>query len=281
MTVDALSVAKLAIYIILVQPTFYLIWKHGRTGILGWLYVNLFCVLRIVTDAMTLHPNTSTATLILASIGMAPLLFACAGILHEARLARDPSINAKMEWFLQLQFHTIVIGAVVLVIVGVVKIEGKNITESTLHTSQSLVKAGAGVIVLAFVVLAVWSLLSMRVRRSTDIPSYRGGSILLHAILATLPFNGIRLVYSVAALILRTTHPTSGFITSTAASVCLSVVPEMLVVIILILGGLRTRHLRETVKTMAKYSAQPMQTGMQPMPSQYPVQRPQQGQYSS
>ncbi|CAK7236604.1 hypothetical protein SBRCBS47491_009695 [Sporothrix bragantina] len=271
MAVDALSAAKLAIYIILVQPTFFILWKHGLPGLLGWLYLNLFCVLRIVTDAMTLHPNTSTATLILASIGMAPLLFACAGILHEARLARDPRVNPKMEWILQLQFHAVVIGATVLVIVGVVKIEGKDITEATLHTSQSLVKAGAAIIVLAFIVLAIWSILSMRTRGTSDVPSYRGGSILLHAILATLPFNGIRLIYSVTSLILRTTHPTSGFLTSTAASVCLSVVPEILVVIILIVGGLRTYNLRQTVKTMTKYDAQPMQTGMQPMLPQYPA----------
>ena len=84
MAVDALSVAKLAIYIVLVQPSIYVHFKHGKTGFLGWLYLNTFCVLRIVTDAMTIHPNTSEATLILASIGLAPLLFACVGILHEA-----------------------------------------------------------------------------------------------------------------------------------------------------------------------------------------------------
>jgi hypothetical protein len=84
MSVDALSVAKLAIYIVLVQPSIYVFFKHGKLGFLGWLYVNTFCVLRIVTDALTIHPNTSKATLILAGIGMAPLLFACAGILHEA-----------------------------------------------------------------------------------------------------------------------------------------------------------------------------------------------------
>ncbi|CAK7218492.1 hypothetical protein SEUCBS140593_003565 [Sporothrix eucalyptigena] len=270
MGVDALSAAKLAIYIVLIQPSFYTLWKHGRTGLLGWFYLNAFCVLRIVTDAMTLHPNTGTATLILASIGLAPLLFATAGILHEARLAREPGMNNKIEWILQLQFHAIVIAGVVLVIIGIVSIEGKsNLTETTLHTNQHLVEAGAGVMVVAWLALVLWSLWSTRLRATADVPSFRGGTILLHAVIATLVFNGVRLVYAITSLILRITHPDSGFLTSTAASVCLSVVPELLVVIIFLVGGLRTRNLRKTMKTMNKYTAQPLQTGMQPMPAQY------------
>ncbi|KAL1899577.1 hypothetical protein Sste5346_002979 [Sporothrix stenoceras] len=269
MAVDALSVAKLAIYIVLVQPSIYVLFKHGRTGLMGWLFVNSFCVLRIVTDAMTIHPNTSKATLILASIGLAPLLFACAGILHEARLARDPSINNKLEWFWQLQYHAIVMAGMVLVIIGVVNVDSSSSSESKIHTSQTLVKAGAAVMVVAWLVLVFWSLISTRTRASRDLPSYRGGSILLHAVIWTLPFNGVRLVYSVASLILRTTHPNSSFLTSTAANVCLSVVEEILVVLILIVAGVRTRGLRKTVKTMEKYEPQPMQTGLQPLQQPY------------
>lgn len=91
---------------------------------------------------------------------------------------------------------------------------------------------------------------------------------LLHAVIWTLPFNGVRLVYAVTSLILRTTHPDSSFLTSTPATVCLSVVEEILVVLILIVAGVRTRGLRKTVKTMEKYEPQPMQTGLQPLQQQ-------------
>ena len=84
--VDAIAVVKLAVYGILVLPTPDLLRKHGRTGFLGWLYIHIFCVLRIVTGGITLYGNntSSTATIILNSIGLSPLLLAIVGVLHEA-----------------------------------------------------------------------------------------------------------------------------------------------------------------------------------------------------
>ena len=85
MGVDALSVAKVVIYIIFVQPAIYIFFKHGTSGILGWFYLQVFCILRIVSDAITVNSNkNSKATMILSSVGLAPLLFACMGVLHEA-----------------------------------------------------------------------------------------------------------------------------------------------------------------------------------------------------
>lgn len=82
---DSISAAKLAIYIILLQPALYCLFKHGKTGFIGWLYVQIFCVLRIVTGSIGLHEtNSSTGSIILNSIGLSPLLLAASGILHEA-----------------------------------------------------------------------------------------------------------------------------------------------------------------------------------------------------
>ena len=82
---DSESAVKLVIYIILIQPSFYCIWKHGKTGFLGWFYVNVFCALRIVTGGMGIHGDkTSTTSVILSSVGLSPLLLAIAGVLHEA-----------------------------------------------------------------------------------------------------------------------------------------------------------------------------------------------------
>lgn len=84
-TTDGTSVAKLAIYAVLVLPTPYIIWKHGKTGFLGWFYVHIFCLLRIVTGGLALHGNNnSTSAVILNSIGLSPLILAIAGVLHEA-----------------------------------------------------------------------------------------------------------------------------------------------------------------------------------------------------
>ena len=85
MTTDGLSAAKLAIYLVLLQPALFCLWKHGKTGFLGWLFVQAFCVLRIVTGGIGLHGSQKgEAALILGSIGLSPLLLAISGILYEA-----------------------------------------------------------------------------------------------------------------------------------------------------------------------------------------------------
>ena len=82
---DPLSVSKVVVYLILIQPALFCLWKHGKTGFLGWFYVQLFCVLRIATGAMGIHGSgTGLTSVILNSIGLSPLLLAIAGVLHEA-----------------------------------------------------------------------------------------------------------------------------------------------------------------------------------------------------
>ena len=83
-----LPIAMLAIYLLLLQPVLFCLWAHGKRGLLGWLYLQLFCVVRIVGSALTIHDeDTHTGgdtALILSSVGLSPLLLAAAGVLHEA-----------------------------------------------------------------------------------------------------------------------------------------------------------------------------------------------------
>lgn len=80
---DGLSAATLAIYLTLSLPVLFLLKKHGRHGFLGWLFLFLFCTLRIISGAMALK-STSGAASIVSNVGLSPLLLASAGILHEA-----------------------------------------------------------------------------------------------------------------------------------------------------------------------------------------------------
>ena len=78
-----LCAAELAIYIALAIPTLYLLVKHGRPGFLGWLFLFVFCSLRIIGSALGLKSSSPTAGII-SSVGLSPLLLATSGILHEA-----------------------------------------------------------------------------------------------------------------------------------------------------------------------------------------------------
>ena len=87
--IDHLAIATLVIYAILLQPTLYCFWAHGRPGFLGWFYLQIFCLLRVVGNAVELHVSTnpnpkSSHVQLINNIGLSPLLLATAGILHEA-----------------------------------------------------------------------------------------------------------------------------------------------------------------------------------------------------
>lgn len=80
---DGLSAATLAIYIVLFIPIVYILIKHGRQGLLGWLFLAIFCTIRIIGSGLAVS-NTSGAASIVSNIGLSPLLFATGWILRES-----------------------------------------------------------------------------------------------------------------------------------------------------------------------------------------------------
>jgi prolipoprotein diacylglyceryltransferase len=87
-----LAIAELIIYIFLLPLTFFLLIRHGKRGILGWLFLAVFCILRIISSALQIReynqvshgkPSTTTAGIV-NSVGVSPLLLSVAGIIHEA-----------------------------------------------------------------------------------------------------------------------------------------------------------------------------------------------------
>ncbi|OAF54504.2 hypothetical protein VC83_09030 [Pseudogymnoascus destructans] len=146
---------------LLLQPVTYCLWKHGKRGLLGWLALHSLCVIRIVGNTVQLnaynnHSSGGLATLILQSVGLSPLILGAVGILHEARRARDPTLNRKFEWILVIQYHLTVIAAMVLVIMGIVKLQ------DGASVGNVLMKVGMGVVLACWAILAVWTLLSFR-----------------------------------------------------------------------------------------------------------------------
>lgn len=94
---NPLAIASIVIYVILLQPSLYCLWKHGWPGSLGWGYLQVFCLLRIIGNAIELQSQTvSEKTLIVSNIGLSPLLLATAGILHEALVLPFPRNNGKV-----------------------------------------------------------------------------------------------------------------------------------------------------------------------------------------
>jgi hypothetical protein len=88
-TVSGVPIAQLVFFALFLQPSIYILFKHGKRGILGWICVQSFCLVRIAGSIMQIIQEKDNSppdlkTMILASIGLSPLLLACLGILHEA-----------------------------------------------------------------------------------------------------------------------------------------------------------------------------------------------------
>lgn len=87
----AVEDAQLAVFAAFLLPSLYILFKHGKRGLLGWLYVHLFCVIRVVGSAMLLHYESkheiSEAAMIISSLGLSPLLLSIVSILHEAYMS--------------------------------------------------------------------------------------------------------------------------------------------------------------------------------------------------
>jgi hypothetical protein len=87
-TMSGLDIFILVVYIALLNPILYCLWKHGKPGILAWLPLQSFCIIRIVGSILDLHNaaihSTNEDALIFNNVGLSPLLLAAGGVLHEA-----------------------------------------------------------------------------------------------------------------------------------------------------------------------------------------------------
>lgn len=151
-----------------------------------------------------------------------------------------------------IQYHVAVTAAIVLVIVGVVDVMNGKIKATS---DSTLTKIGMAVIIVCWVVLFLAALVSMRHQSHIDGVAYAYGSTvsspspcwvirklihwLLHGVLVAMPFVGMRMVYGVLSFFLTDPH----FAKSTAAKIVLSVIPEVIVTVALLVVGIITRNM--------------------------------------
>lgn len=137
----------------------------------------------------------------------------------------------------------------------------------TTHGTQDLLKAGVALVLLAWLLLVVWTLLSWfsrKVDRSapgyvcgTKVSSWLLASLrlvtladpsiqLILAVACCLPLIAVRVIYAAISLILDVDGSRSGFPSSRTAKIIMSVVPEMLVASVLITVGIVTRNIQQS-----------------------------------
>ncbi|KAK4868016.1 hypothetical protein LT330_007675 [Penicillium expansum] len=254
---NSLSAATCAIYALLAIPVLYLLVRHGRYGLLGWLFLFLFCTLRIIGGALAVKDTSITASII-SSVGLSPLLLAAAGILHEAREYRIQVLDKKMEWVCALAYHMLVVAGVALTAAGSVKLQKH---EQPLDKAERITKVGISILAVAWAVLVAWTGFSFIAPRGRNSPLMRAGNVLLTALAFSLVFIGIRVFYSLAALCTQkaSLNPVTG---SLAVRVVLGFLPELIATILFIVAGIRTQGAApmakiEEERAVSKQRAQP------------------------
>ncbi|KAL7905877.1 hypothetical protein GGI35DRAFT_483154 [Trichoderma velutinum] len=237
----ATSTAELAIYATLSIPNLYILFKHGRPGLLGWTYLFAFCTLRIIGGALDLSGSTTAG--IISSVGLSPLLLAASGILKEARTYYSDPLDKKLEWIVVLLFHIMVTTGVAILAIGVSNLDSSNVKPSDVSSDDSLVKAGIALLTLSWAIvtiISVWTL-AHPAKSQKSKSSIVAGTRLLWSVLISDVFSGIRVIYTLVAFVTQdeTLNPLTGSLT---IRVLLSLIPELVCVLALLTAGLLTRN---------------------------------------
>ncbi|KAI9744142.1 MAG: hypothetical protein M1818_002294 [Claussenomyces sp. TS43310] len=218
-----LSAAQLGIYLLLVFPASYALYKHERHGALGWSFLVAFCILRIVGAALQISDekkhSAKITVQIVSGVGLSPLILAVIGILYEANhYLRGPK-QFLLRFPVTIVLHLIVAAALALVILGY---------QSHQENGQVLACAGYMIFAVLWVITLALVAFSWRQRHCSC-----KSKMLLMAVITSLPFLGVRILFSCIAA-----FDSTAFTGSIAYKIVLAVLMELSIVITLVESGI-------------------------------------------
>ncbi|KIW88878.1 uncharacterized protein Z519_10362 [Cladophialophora bantiana CBS 173.52] len=190
-----LSIAELAIYVVLLPLTAWLHYKHGRRALSTFFFLFAFDILRIVaagiqiSDHNNSHPSTSGA--IVSSVGLSPLLLACAGLLTLLRGYYATSNRSQFATLIEeAGIHVGAITGIALLATGGAKLGDDNNTQSDINTAYTLLETGAVILLATWIAVSfLCSHICLKLLQNRR----TAGPLMLLACI----FTGVRAIYSV------------------------------------------------------------------------------------
>lgn len=170
--------------------------KHGAGRQLGWIYLAILSILRLIGAstgiAAVYDPNTSliACTITCSSIGLSPLLLALQCLLK--RINEGMKGQGLRLMIIQIWQIPILVALILSIIAGT---RLYSTDPSTQNSGYTFSEAGIVLFVASYVALAGITLATLTKRRHI----LEGETRLLAACLLSLPFIGVRLLYSVIA----------------------------------------------------------------------------------
>jgi hypothetical protein len=215
-TQEGIAIAQLCIYSPIFLLTLVVVFYHGFARQSGWIYLALFCIVRIAGSAIKIESVSNPSDVddqkwaaILQSVGLSPLLLASLGLLKRITdlvtnsVQSDPEAGrtvmpggklgklvAKRATAVSLRSRIIQLAQIPIVIGLVLCILGGTDAKIT------FTKAGIVIFLIAFVGLI--ALVAVTVSDVGNAP--RGENRLYWVIVTAIPFLGIRLSWSLIAV---------------------------------------------------------------------------------
>ncbi|KKK22786.1 hypothetical protein P175DRAFT_0483191 [Aspergillus ochraceoroseus IBT 24754] len=233
-----LFVADLVLYIILLPLTVYNLWTHLWAGFLAWYYLGVFCAVRVIAGGLGAGNSDTMVASILIGVGTSPLILTVDGLVHEARVLRNPTANPWIGWGFVALVTGVSGAGVGLSVSGALDIYNGHPKPNSLGHWQ----AGAALFVAAWALEVIWALLSLLpFNRARDAPRGRDGTLLLHASFVALVFIGIRVIYTLIFVCTQRMDlsPITG---TTAVRAVLIFLPEALAALMITIAGLKSRN---------------------------------------
>lgn len=235
-----LAIAELAIYVVLLPVTGWLMFQHGRRAIPAYFYLSALEVLRIVAAALQISAHSqhtvSIPGAIIDSVGLSPLILSYAGFLHELDGYHAPPGRSKKRVLIeQLLVHTGAIAGIALAATGGAKLASpQDATAADLDTAHHLQEVGS------VLLLAAWSILVYLCLRLCRDMGGLGVSAVLMVVVCLL--IGVRAVYAVVYAFDHSSslNPVTG---EFAVKLVFIFLVQLAAVVLLLVQGAITRHL--------------------------------------
>ena len=226
-TQEAIAIAEICVYTPIFLLTVIIVFRHGFKRQSGWIYLAIFCLVRIAGAAFKIESaenphdkDDAEWAAILQSVGLSPLLLASLGLLKRVtdlvsrRVRSDPeqginiavkgglirkliatraTASSRRSRIIQLAQPPIIIGLVFCIIGGT---DAASTNASDAKKGPTFTKVGIVIFLVAYVLLA--ALLAITARDVENAP--RGEKRLYWVVVAAIPFLGVRLLWSLLAV---------------------------------------------------------------------------------
>jgi hypothetical protein len=253
---NCLSIGEIAVYVPAFLCAVFLLIRHGyhRSG--GWIYIGIFSVLRIAGGALQLltinNPTSKTifvAYVVILNVGLSPLLASTAGLIRRVvSEIHPPPVRPRLLRIIQF----VILGGLVAAVIGGIR-SGKDYAKTNQFTTETLTKVSFALaeeekyimssnrnsqiaiilFIASFIALCLVTLITIPAIGPSQSPDKR----LFYAVLISLPFLAVRLLYSILATFTKnsTFSPLTG---SIIIYLCVAILEEFVIVVIYLICGL-------------------------------------------